>query len=614
MATTWGTNTWGSNSWESDLNTITPSSNTLSLTTGTLLAYPEQGWGGKQWGINEWGELTDVTVSLTGQELTLTLGNESVEAILNKGWGRKNWGEEAWGIGGSVLPQGQQLNTTLASVTVTNEINIGWGGLTWGAGEWGDLANPDIIQTGIEMTSNTEDVSITADANTNTTGQELTSNTDGVVAGTSVSLIATGEELTSDTDGVFAGELVTVELTSPSNDPWGNEVWGNGQWGVGDGTTIIAAQPTLVGTANIELTSNQLSISEGTVDPAPDAMVTGIGMTITSGVGTVTASASVNTTGSEATAETGDPTLIGTANIDVTGQELTGSTGQLEYEAKYLVTNGSENSVEFTAYNQAQLSTAQAKFGTASLLLDGTNDYVESNSNVDLSSGDFTVDVWIRPSSVSGYKGIWQSGTSTTEQSYLLGSTVYWTVNPSTIISSSVTVNANEWTMLSYERQGNTHRIYKNGTLADTATTANKQDSGPFSIGENGFGDFNGYIDELRVSTVARYTGSSFTEPTSAFSPDALTNVLLHFDGANGSTTITNSAFSGTVVIGKARILPNGSEVEITIGNVTIRVNRNVLVSGNQINLATDTIDVISWNPIIPGATGVWIPIDPDNP
>jgi len=268
----------------------------------------------------------------------------------------------------------------------------------------------------------------------------------------------------------------------------------------------------------------------------------------------------------------------------------------------------------FSAFNQAQLSTAQSKFGVSSLLLDGTNDYVESDSNVNLNSTDFTIDVWIRPNSVTGYKGIWQSGTSTTEQSYLLGNTVYWTVTPSTIITSSVTVNANEWTMLSYERQGNTHRIYKNGTLEDTATTANKQDNGPFSIGENGFGDFNGYIDELRVSTVARYGGSSFTEPTSAFSPDGSTSVLLHFDGANGSTTITNSAFSGTVVIGKARVLPGGSEIELTIGNVTVRLPATVLVSGNQINLATNTIDVISWNPIPPGANQIWVPIDPDNP
>ena len=51
----------------------------------------------------------------------------------------------------------------------------------------------------------------------------------------------------------------------------------------------------------------------------------------------------------------------------------------------------------FSAFNQAQLSTAQSKFGVSSLLLDGTNDYVESTSNVNLNSTDFTIDVWIRP-------------------------------------------------------------------------------------------------------------------------------------------------------------------------------------------------------------------------
>ena len=254
MSTTWGQYTWGSNSWESDLNTIVPSSNTITTSVSSVTAFPEQGWGGKQWGINEWGELSDVTVSLTGQELTSSLGTETVEAILNRGWGRKNWGEEAWGIGGSVLPDGQQLQTTLASVTVTNEINIGWGGLAWGIGEWGDLANPDIIQTGIAMTSNTQDVSITADANVDATGSEATTGTDGAVGGTSVDLQLVGEELTSATDGVFAGELVTVELTSPSNDPWGNTLvgWGNGLWGVGDGVTILGdAVVDLQGNANV---------------------------------------------------------------------------------------------------------------------------------------------------------------------------------------------------------------------------------------------------------------------------------------------------------------------------------------------------------------------------
>ena len=72
---------------------------------------------------------------------------------------------------------------------------------------------------------------------------------------------------------------------------------------------------------------------------------------------------------------------------------------------------------------------------------------------------------------------------------------------------------------------------------------------------------------------------------------------------------------TGTVGISaSARILPGGSEIEISVGNVTTKVNQTVPVSGYRINLATGTVSVISWNPIVPGATGVWVPIDPDNP
>ena len=72
---------------------------------------------------------------------------------------------------------------------------------------------------------------------------------------------------------------------------------------------------------------------------------------------------------------------------------------------------------------------------------------------------------------------------------------------------------------------------------------------------------------------------------------------------------------TGTVGISaSARVLPGGSEIEISIGNVTTKVNQTVPVSGYRINLATGTVSVISWNPIVPGATGTWVPIDPDNP
>jgi hypothetical protein len=149
--------------------------------------------------------------------------------------------------------------------------------------------------------------------------------------------------------------------------------------------------------------------------------------------------------------------------------------------------------------------------------------------------------------------------------------------------------------MLSYEREGNTHRIYKNGTLEDTATTANKQDNGPFSIGKNGFGDFDGYIDEFRVSDIARYGGSSFTEPTQAFSFDSDTQFLLHFDGANGSTviksaddTLFQATFSEGQAVGgtKTPVDVTGIQATMTLGDFTLVQSTNEPVTGQQLTLA----------------------------
>ena len=72
---------------------------------------------------------------------------------------------------------------------------------------------------------------------------------------------------------------------------------------------------------------------------------------------------------------------------------------------------------------------------------------------------------------------------------------------------------------------------------------------------------------------------------------------------------------TGTVgITASARVLPSGNEIEISIGNVVVKIDKTVAVDGVRINLATGTVNVISWNPIVPGATGTWVPIDPDNP
>ena len=72
---------------------------------------------------------------------------------------------------------------------------------------------------------------------------------------------------------------------------------------------------------------------------------------------------------------------------------------------------------------------------------------------------------------------------------------------------------------------------------------------------------------------------------------------------------------TGTVgITASARLSVTGNEIEISVGNVNVSIAKTVQLTGVRINLATGTASVISWNPIVPGATGTWVPIDPDNP
>ena len=75
---------------------------------------------------------------------------------------------------------------------------------------------------------------------------------------------------------------------------------------------------------------------------------------------------------------------------------------------------------------------------------------------------------------------------------------------------------------------------------------------------------------------------------------------------SNGYVGIGTASPTATLTVGA---LSSGQT-----GNVVIKIGQTVVLSGNQINLATNPVSVISWNPIPPGVNQVWVPIDPDNP
>ena len=52
---------------------------------------------------------------------------------------------------------------------------------------------------------------------------------------------------------------------------------------------------------------------------------------------------------------------------------------------------------------------------------------------------------------------------------------------------------------------------------------------------------FHGRIDEMRVSDILRYSGSTYTVPSSDFIDDANTRALWHYSEPLGSTSFDNA-------------------------------------------------------------------------
>lgn len=93
-------------------------------------------------------------------------------------------------------------------------------------------------------------------------------------------------------------------------------------------------------------------------------------------------------------------------------------------------------------------------------------------------------------------------------------------------------------------------QLNNTGTFTDnkSVTTGVISTGTPFRMGRYGGNYWRGYMDNLRVSNINRYSGASYSVQTSPFSSDANTQLLMICDGANGSTTFTDiSSFARTV-------------------------------------------------------------------
>lgn len=211
--------------------------------------------------------------------------------------------------------------------------------------------------------------------------------------------------------------------------------------------------------------------------------------------------------------------------------------------------NGSNGSTTFTdekghtltANGGAQISTAQSKFGGASLYLDGSGDSVSAATSADwaIGTGDYTVEFWIYTAdTVFGAVSVGVSGGLTIGYNIDNGSQGWgvWRTGIGADMVSGVQMSYSAWHHIAVTRASNMTRIFVDGTqVGSTTSVTTNYGQGALYVGKDGISsgfDFAGYIDDLRITKgLARYT-ANFTPPAIPFVDESLggTENALIFD------------------------------------------------------------------------------------
>ena len=193
------------------------------------------------------------------------------------------------------------------------------------------------------------------------------------------------------------------------------------------------------------------------------------------------------------------------------------------------ITDSSPTPKTVTAVGNAQISTAQSKFGGASIAFDGSGDRLTTPSDnaFALGTDNFTVEAWV-------YEAVRPVFPTVIEIGNHLAATgiIFLTNNGGGLAgiysggfyAMTATGSLTAWNHYAWVRSGNFVQTFVNG-IGGTASsfTNNLTNITTITVGSQAGGisnyELNGYIDDLRITKgVARYT-ANFSVPTAQF-PD----------------------------------------------------------------------------------------------
>ncbi|MHB1147468.1 MAG: LamG-like jellyroll fold domain-containing protein [Lutibacter sp.] len=139
---------------------------------------------------------------------------------------------------------------------------------------------------------------------------------------------------------------------------------------------------------------------------------------------------------------------------------------------------------------------------------DGVDDYVDFNNNYNL-NGDFSLEVWVKPESVSGTRTIFSkrdaNKPATGYDLKLNEDKISFNWNATESIVSLYPITINRWYHIAVTHTGSLYNLYIDGILTSTAggtipaINTNNCILGTNKSGSNPVSYFNGYMQELRI-------------------------------------------------------------------------------------------------------------------
>ena len=198
---------------------------------------------------------------------------------------------------------------------------------------------------------------------------------------------------------------------------------------------------------------------------------------------------------------------------------------------KLLLNMADAQAIDSTAQNNfelvgnANVSTDQAKFGDTSFHVPASGDYLKMPGGTEtgnFGTGNFTIEMWLYRTASGADQSIIDSRAAASAVDYQTHITSGNKLRSryGGIAETSATVPVNEWVHIAIVRNNGTVTQYINGTgggtYSSTASLTVTSSGLTLGGGANDSGSIAGYVDDIRISKMARYT-SNFTAPSEPF-------------------------------------------------------------------------------------------------